>query len=93
MCKNRLVLFDNKTKDESKRVEQVQQLLFLVNMVIAQNGGQPYTDELFTELKVNFIFFFIIPVNLSVFVQKYLDNNLIYLTGGGDQTPPSTRTG
>ncbi|KAB1210897.1 Protein AIG1 [Morella rubra] len=51
LCKNRLVLFDNKTKDESKRVEQVQQLLFLVNMVIAQNGGQPYTDELFTELK------------------------------------------
>jgi hypothetical protein len=46
------VLFDNKTKDESKRVEQVQQLLSLVNMVIAHNGGQPYTDELFAELKV-----------------------------------------
>jgi hypothetical protein len=52
LCKNRLVLFDNKTKDESKRVEQVQQLLSLVNMVIAHNGGQPYTDELFAELKV-----------------------------------------
>ncbi|XP_062153793.1 immune-associated nucleotide-binding protein 9 [Alnus glutinosa] len=51
LCKNRLVLFDNKTKDESKRVEQVQQLLSLVNMVIAHNGGQPYTDELFAELK------------------------------------------
>ncbi|XP_041004393.1 immune-associated nucleotide-binding protein 9-like [Juglans microcarpa x Juglans regia] len=51
LCKNRLVLFDNKTKDESKRVEQVQQLLSLVNMVIARNGGQPYTDELFAELK------------------------------------------
>jgi hypothetical protein len=46
------VLFDNKTKDERKRVEQVQQLLSLVNMVIAHNGGQPYTDELFAELKV-----------------------------------------
>lgn len=46
------MLFDNKTKDESKRVEQVQQLLSLVNMVIAHNGGQPYTDELFAELKV-----------------------------------------
>ncbi|KAG6659223.1 immune-associated nucleotide-binding protein 9-like [Carya illinoinensis] len=51
LCKNRLVLFDNKTKDESKRVEQLQQLLSLVNLVIARNGGQPYTDELFAELK------------------------------------------
>ncbi|KAE8022315.1 hypothetical protein FH972_008125 [Carpinus fangiana] len=51
MCKNRLVLFDNKTKDESKGVEQVQQLLSLVNMVIEQNGGNPFTDELFAEYK------------------------------------------
>lgn len=53
LCKNRLVLFDNKTKDEAKREEQVQQLLSLVNVVIAQNDGQPYThdDELFVELK------------------------------------------
>lgn len=46
------MLFDNKTKAELKRVEQVQQLLSLVNGIIMQNGGQPYTDELFTELKV-----------------------------------------
>lgn len=46
------MLFDNKTKDESKRVDQVQQLLSLVNKVIAQNGGQPYTDEIFAEVKV-----------------------------------------
>nr|KJB81186.1 hypothetical protein B456_013G135100 [Gossypium raimondii]KJB81187.1 hypothetical protein B456_013G135100 [Gossypium raimondii] len=52
LCGNRLVLFDNKTKDETKRVKQVQDLLTLVNMVIEQNGGQPYTDELFAELKV-----------------------------------------
>ncbi|KAB2048774.1 Protein AIG1 -like protein [Gossypium arboreum] len=51
LCGNRLVLFDNKTKDETKRVTQVQDLLTLVNMVIEQNGGQPYTDELFAELK------------------------------------------
>ncbi|XP_059630353.1 immune-associated nucleotide-binding protein 9-like isoform X2 [Cornus florida] len=51
LCDNRRVLFDNKTKDESKKVEQFQQLLSLVNMVIAQNGGQPYTDEIFTELQ------------------------------------------
>ena len=52
MCENRVVLFDNKTKDEMKKVNQVQQLLSLVNKVIAQNGGQPYTDEIFAEVKV-----------------------------------------
>ncbi|KAE9454950.1 hypothetical protein C3L33_13170, partial [Rhododendron williamsianum] len=51
LCENRRVLFDNKTKDEAKREEQLQQLLFFVNMVIEKNCGQPYTDELFVELK------------------------------------------
>ncbi|CAK9148970.1 unnamed protein product [Ilex paraguariensis] len=51
LCGNRRVLFDNKTKDESKRAAQIQQLLSLLNVVIAHNGGQPYTDELFAELK------------------------------------------
>ncbi|KAF7836455.1 immune-associated nucleotide-binding protein 9 [Senna tora] len=51
LCGNRRVLFDNKTKDEIKQFAQVQQLLSHVNMVIAKNGGQPYTDELFAELK------------------------------------------
>lgn len=53
LCNNRYVLFDNKTKDERKRLKQVEQLLSLVNKVVAQNGGKPYMDELFTELKVN----------------------------------------
>jgi hypothetical protein len=52
LCKNWIVLFNNKTKDESKRVEQVEQLLSLVNLVVAQNGGRPHTDELFAECKV-----------------------------------------
>lgn len=51
LCANRLVLFDNKTKDEGKKAYQVQQLLSLVNKVTAQNGGQPYTDEIFAEVK------------------------------------------
>ncbi|KAJ0099011.1 hypothetical protein Patl1_21082 [Pistacia atlantica] len=49
LCENRLVLFDN--KDETKRAKQVGELLSLVNRVIAQNGGQPYTDEIFAEVK------------------------------------------
>ncbi|XP_061988612.1 immune-associated nucleotide-binding protein 9-like [Rosa rugosa] len=51
LCGNRCVLFDNKTKDKTKRVEQVQRLLSLVNSVVAQNGGRPYTDEIFAEAK------------------------------------------
>ncbi|XP_020214683.1 immune-associated nucleotide-binding protein 9 [Cajanus cajan] len=51
LCENRYVLFDNKTKDERKRVGQVQELLSFVNMVLSRNVGRPYTDELFTELK------------------------------------------
>lgn len=53
MCKRRVVLFDNKTKDAAKQAEQVQQLLSLINLVMEENGGQPYSDEFFMELKVN----------------------------------------
>jgi len=52
LCGNRCVLFDNKTKDKEKQSGQVQQLLSLVSLIVSQNGGQPYTDELFAELKV-----------------------------------------
>ncbi|EOA39077.1 hypothetical protein CARUB_v10011756mg [Capsella rubella] len=45
LCDNRLVLFDNKTKDQLKRVEQVQKLLALVELVTKQNNGKPYTEE------------------------------------------------
>lgn len=48
------MLFDNKTKDEGRKVGQVQQLLSLVNGIVMQNGGQPYSDELFSELKVHY---------------------------------------
>ncbi|KAK1555072.1 hypothetical protein Q3G72_021555 [Acer saccharum] len=51
LCRNRRVLFDNKTNDKTKKAEQVRELLSLVNMVIAQNLGQPYKYEWFTELK------------------------------------------
>ncbi|KAJ9559748.1 hypothetical protein OSB04_004908 [Centaurea solstitialis] len=51
LCGNRFVVFDNKTKDETKKADQVQQLLSLVNMVLEKNGGEPYTNEIFTDLK------------------------------------------
>ncbi|KAH9725238.1 Immune-associated nucleotide-binding protein 9 [Citrus sinensis] len=51
LCDNRWVLFDNKTKDAPKRTEQVGKLFSLVNFVIVQNYGQPYTNEIFAKLK------------------------------------------
>ncbi|KAF6147830.1 hypothetical protein GIB67_014410 [Kingdonia uniflora] len=50
-CNNRVVLFDNKTTNGKKKAEQVQQLLSLVNVIMTKNGGRPYTDELYTEVK------------------------------------------
>ncbi|KAI3737264.1 hypothetical protein L2E82_27261 [Cichorium intybus] len=52
LCGNRCVLFDNKTKDPTKRSNQVQELLNLVNMVSKNNEGKPYTNEIFTEMKI-----------------------------------------
>ncbi|KAL3830336.1 hypothetical protein ACJIZ3_019138 [Penstemon smallii] len=51
MCGNRRVLFDNKTKDEVKKSEQLKQLISLVNEVVDKNDGRPFTNELFVELK------------------------------------------
>ncbi|CAL1409905.1 unnamed protein product [Linum trigynum] len=51
LCKNRKVLFDNKTKDEFKRASQVDELLALVNNVVMQNGGRPYTNDIFVEMQ------------------------------------------
>ncbi|KAK9199597.1 hypothetical protein WN944_014789 [Citrus x changshan-huyou] len=42
----------NKTKDAAKRTEQVGKLLSVVDSVIVQNGGQPYTDKIFAGLKL-----------------------------------------
>lgn len=51
VCKNRCVLFDNKTKKKSTKAEQLQKLLKLVDAVVEENGGQPYTHVFFEEMK------------------------------------------
>nr|GEW97742.1 immune-associated nucleotide-binding protein 9-like [Tanacetum cinerariifolium] len=45
------VLYDNKAKDQTKKENQVWKLLSLVNMVSKRNSSQPYTNEIFTDLK------------------------------------------
>nr|XP_016491917.1 PREDICTED: protein AIG1-like [Nicotiana tabacum] len=51
LCDNRKVLFDNKTKDPTKKDDQLKELLSLVNLVLEKNDGVPYTNELFKELQ------------------------------------------
>ena len=53
MCGNRCVLFDNMTEDEVKKSEQLKELLSLVKAVVDNNGGKPYSNELFIELKAS----------------------------------------
>ncbi|GJN27550.1 hypothetical protein PR202_gb15580 [Eleusine coracana subsp. coracana] len=50
-CKNRVILFDNKTKDIQKRDAQLKQLLNLVNSVILSNCGKPFSNLMFTHMK------------------------------------------
>ncbi|CAN1324171.1 Immune-associated nucleotide-binding protein 9 [Linum perenne] len=45
LCDNRMVLFDNHTQDEVKRVRQVAQLMTLVDRVLVQNDLEPYTES------------------------------------------------
>ncbi|XP_076901523.1 immune-associated nucleotide-binding protein 9-like [Bidens hawaiensis] len=50
-CGDRCAVFDNRTKDQRKKMLQVQELLSLVNMVLTKTNGKPYTDEIFCELQ------------------------------------------
>uniref|UniRef100_A0A166FW06 AIG1-type G domain-containing protein n=1 Tax=Daucus carota subsp. sativus TaxID=79200 RepID=A0A166FW06_DAUCS len=50
-CEDRRVVFDNRTRDQNKKDEQLQELLSLVNLVVVKNGGKPFKDELFVEWK------------------------------------------
>ncbi|XP_055832863.1 immune-associated nucleotide-binding protein 9-like [Solanum dulcamara] len=51
MCQNRVLLFDNRTKDPFKKAHQLKELLEQVNLVVEKNDGKPYTNDLFKELK------------------------------------------
>ncbi|XP_057793670.1 immune-associated nucleotide-binding protein 9-like [Salvia miltiorrhiza] len=51
MCGNRTAVFNNMTEDEVKIRKQREELLSLVENVVADNGGKPYTNDLFQQLK------------------------------------------
>ncbi|CAH2035280.1 unnamed protein product [Thlaspi arvense] len=51
LCGGRRVLFDNRTKDECKKVKQVKDLLAHVTAIERSNGGNPFTDEMHRKIK------------------------------------------
>lgn len=57
LCKNRVVLFDNMTKDPRVQAKQLEKLLDVVDSVCSNNGGKPFSDQMFTRIKVNYIYF------------------------------------
>lgn len=65
LCDNRMVLFDNKTKDKRKKAAQVQKLLSHVDSISRKNNGKPFTDELFHELQVKIIIMYSFNVCLK----------------------------
>ncbi|KAL7131555.1 hypothetical protein ABFS83_12G011200 [Erythranthe nasuta] len=53
-CGDRKILFNNKTRDEVEKSKQRNEFIYLLDEVIKNNGGVPYTDKLFikaTEVK------------------------------------------
>lgn len=52
LCANRVVLFDNETKDEVRKKEQLKKLLHAVNSVISKTNGIPFSNRMFSQIKV-----------------------------------------
>uniref|UniRef100_K3YSL3 AIG1-type G domain-containing protein n=2 Tax=Setaria italica TaxID=4555 RepID=K3YSL3_SETIT len=51
LCQNRVVLFDNMTNDRRLQEQQLDKLLDLVDSISANNGGKPFSDQMFTRIK------------------------------------------
>jgi hypothetical protein len=52
LCQNRVVIFDNVTNDRIRQAQQLDKLLDVVDSVCANNGGKPFSDQMFTRIKV-----------------------------------------
>uniref|UniRef100_A0A0E0CLZ9 AIG1-type G domain-containing protein n=1 Tax=Oryza meridionalis TaxID=40149 RepID=A0A0E0CLZ9_9ORYZ len=51
LCKNRVVLFDNMTKDRWLQEKQLENLLDVVDSVNTNNGGKPFSDQMLACIK------------------------------------------
>ncbi|VFQ69931.1 unnamed protein product [Cuscuta campestris] len=77
MCGNRKLLFDNITEDETKKDSQLRELFGLVNTMTNLNGGKPYTNEIFSELREGAIHIPIQAAGWDDKMQKAYDAKLI----------------
>eukprot|EP00249_Psilotum_nudum_P007141 c20337_g1_i1 orf=155-1165(+) len=50
-CGGRKLLFDNKTNDRKKKDSQLSALLHMIDTMLAENGGCPYSNDLFEKAK------------------------------------------
>ncbi|GFP81442.1 protein aig1 [Phtheirospermum japonicum] len=63
MCGNRCVLFDNRDKRCQEEIAtNWSNFLSFVDVVVDNNEGKPYTNELFVEMKASVFFFFFLLV-------------------------------
>ncbi|KAG7599162.1 P-loop containing nucleoside triphosphate hydrolase [Arabidopsis suecica] len=51
LCGKRMIVFDNKTKDEARKTKQIRELLKLTDLVRKQNHNIPYTNEMYHKIK------------------------------------------
>ncbi|EOA38094.1 hypothetical protein CARUB_v10009560mg [Capsella rubella] len=51
LCGQRMMVFDNKTKDEVQKKKQIDELLKLTDLVRKQNHNIPYTNEMYHKIK------------------------------------------
>lgn len=50
-CQKRVVAFDNKTTNESEKLDQVNRLVEMVDRITKNTNGKPYSNEMFDEFK------------------------------------------
>ncbi|KAG2566391.1 immune-associated nucleotide-binding protein 9-like [Panicum virgatum] len=50
-CRDRVLLFDNKSNDELKLHKQLAELFDAVDSVIARNRGKPFTNQMFAQIQ------------------------------------------
>lgn len=46
LCKNRVVLFNNKTSNKKRHLAQLKKLLDAVDSVISSNDGYPFSNQI-----------------------------------------------
>ncbi|ESQ33408.1 hypothetical protein EUTSA_v10008214mg [Eutrema salsugineum] len=51
LCENRMVVFDNRTKDEAKKTKQVHDLLTVIDLVRKHTENKPYTEAMYQQIK------------------------------------------